>query len=81
MDAMNPPPIDPTRCPLCGESNACGAQTGATSCWCFEVTIGPEVLARIPEEASGKACLCSRCARGEGATQPRGARHDEGPSR
>ncbi|HEY1393190.1 MAG TPA: cysteine-rich CWC family protein [Methylibium sp.] len=64
------PGVDPARCPLCGADNRCvmaaqrGGSDAAKPCWCSEVRIAPETLARVPAEACGKACLCSRCALG-----------------
>ena len=55
--------IDASRCPLCGESNACGMAAGQESCWCFDVSIPAAVLEKIPEEARGVACVCEACAR------------------
>jgi hypothetical protein len=31
-------------------------------CWCTGLQFRPEVLARIPEAACGKACICTACA-------------------
>jgi len=63
------PAIDPCRCPLCGQPNACAneiarAGTGAerAPCWCTTVTFAPELLARVPAEAQRKACICAACA-------------------
>jgi len=58
---MNPS-LDPARCPLCGESNACGAVVGEATCWCYRATIPLEVLDRVPPSAKGAACVCRRCA-------------------
>ncbi|NDP37879.1 MAG: cysteine-rich CWC family protein [Rhodoferax sp.] len=61
-------PIDPTRCPLCGQSNQCAGQlermTGIPqpACWCKQVTFGAELLARVPEPARRQACICVACA-------------------
>ena len=54
--------VDPVRCPLCGDDNACGMAAGASACWCFTATIPPEVLARVPEPAQRRACICEACA-------------------
>ena len=58
-------PSDPTRCPLCGQSNQC-AQTdparAGQDCWCFAVPIDPAALARIPPREIDRSCLCPRCA-------------------
>ncbi|MBL8917276.1 MAG: cysteine-rich CWC family protein [Myxococcaceae bacterium] len=52
---------DPTRCPLCQQDNACGAAAGKSDCWCFSVTLDPAALAKLPEAAKGKACVCRTC--------------------
>jgi hypothetical protein len=31
-------------------------------CWCSDVAISREALARLPEAARGVACVCRRCA-------------------
>jgi len=31
-------------------------------CWCVDTVFTPEVLEALPEEAKGKACVCSKCA-------------------
>ena len=68
---MNAPPsaIDPCRCPLCGQPNACAneiarAGTGVdrAPCWCTAVSFAPELLARVPPAAQRKACICAACA-------------------
>jgi len=59
--------LDARRCPLCGDANACAIAEGKTTCWCFERTIGQEVLMRIPEDARNVACVCARCAAGSSA--------------
>ena len=65
----NQPPIDPSRCPLCGQPNACAMQAAQASgespgpCWCVNETFSPELLARVPVPAQQRACICPRCAR------------------
>lgn len=52
-------------CPLCDGPNACApAASGTldTPCWCREVVVTPETLARVPEPLRGEACICARCA-------------------
>lgn len=66
---MSATPVDPSRCPLCGDDNACGAVSGSRTCWCHAVRIPPEVLARVPLEAKDVACVCAKCA----AATPRDA--------
>lgn len=58
---------DPTCCPLCGGDNRCAMEveraTGVAQgpCWCSTQSFSPELLARLPTEAQGKACICARC--------------------
>lgn len=65
---ITPLPPDPTRCPLCGQSNQCAGQiersTGSMQppCWCTTVQFEPALLARVPSEARRKACICHACA-------------------
>lgn len=60
---------DPCRCPLCGQSNACANETARATgqpqppCWCTTVTFPPALLARVPPEAQGQACICAACVR------------------
>jgi len=65
-----PPAVDPSRCPLCGASNACGGEAGVASCWCRDLKIPAEVLDRIPAAARDRACVCERCAGGANAGTP-----------
>lgn len=61
--------IDPTLCPLCGQGNRCAMEvereTGQKQppCWCTQVDFSAGLLARIPDEARRKACICEACAR------------------
>jgi hypothetical protein len=65
-----PPPIDPCRCPLCGADNRCGAERGASSCWCYEVRFSSELLEQVPTQARGRACLCAACSASRPAETP-----------
>jgi len=62
------PTVDPTLCPLCGQTNQCAGQVERTTgvkqppCWCNQATFGAELLARVPESARRKACICASCA-------------------
>ncbi len=62
------PPVDPGRCPLCGAANGCAMQaerdTGQPQppCWCTRATFSDALLARVPEAARRKACICAACA-------------------
>ena len=57
------------RCPLCGASNACAMEAEKASalpqppCWCVNMGFTPELLAQVPQEAQGKACICAVCAK------------------
>jgi Cysteine-rich CWC len=51
----------PDRCPLCGGPNDCGGAACKSECWCSSVPISREALARVPEEARGKVCVCRAC--------------------
>ena len=63
------PAVDPCRCPLCGQPNACANEVARTTgqvqppCWCTTVDFTPELLARVPPEARRQACICAACAR------------------
>ncbi|MFZ5893730.1 MAG: cysteine-rich CWC family protein [Myxococcota bacterium] len=60
---MPEPKLDTSLCPLCGKSNSCAVVSGSKEpCWCTSVSISRETLARIPQEAVDRACLCPRCA-------------------
>ncbi|MDP1685425.1 cysteine-rich CWC family protein [Hydrogenophaga sp.] len=64
----SPIPIDPTRCPLCGQDNRCAMEIERTTgvkqgpCWCVGARFSPELLQRVPAESAGQACVCARCA-------------------
>jgi hypothetical protein len=59
---VNPLESTATRCPLCGNDNACGAAAGQSTCWCFSADISPEALAQVPADQQGLACVCAQCA-------------------
>ncbi|MEM1032869.1 MAG: cysteine-rich CWC family protein [Myxococcota bacterium] len=60
---MSDGPIDPQRCPLCGDPNHCGVASGKGTCWCFaRAPVSEEILSMVPGEARGVACVCARCA-------------------
>jgi len=74
---MHPtPPADPTRCPLCGGDNRCAMETEKATglpqppCWCVTETFPPALMARIPEAARGRACLCPGCVKAALDTAP-----------
>lgn len=57
----------PLHCPRCGQLNQCAQANSATAveqCWCFSLTIAPELLDSLPVAARNRACLCPRCAQG-----------------
>ena len=63
-------PVAATTCPLCGQANECAMEreraTGVPQgpCWCTQADFTAELLARVPEAARDRACLCARCAGG-----------------
>lgn len=65
--AQNSAAMDPSRCPLCGQPNACGAEAArcsgepCTDCWCMTVAIPAALRAQVPAEAQGLACICRNC--------------------
>lgn len=65
---MTAAPVDPTRCPLCGEPNRCANEieraTGVVqpACWCTNADFSVELLAQVPAEAQRLACVCEACA-------------------
>lgn len=51
-------------CPLCGRLNGCqmcSATAAGEPCWCHEVIMPAELLARVPEAARNVACICREC--------------------
>ena len=66
MDPAERP--DPSRCPLCGESNRCAMEvareTGQAqpACWCMAADFSADLLARVPLGQRRMACICARCA-------------------
>lgn len=57
-----------TLCPACGALNDCSMaapQTDNPPCWCYGVSINPNVLEALPAELRNVACLCPRCAQVE----------------
>lgn len=62
-----PLPRNAPNCPLCGGPNNCApvcAGSFDVDCWCRSVTFSAAVLAALPEDARGTACLCRACALG-----------------
>lgn len=70
MSVVNTP-LDETRCPLCGEDNAClNAYLNVTlggspenNCWCNDgsVSFPAELIAQVPNDLKHKACICRSC--------------------
>ncbi len=67
---MNDSSIDRTRCPLCGESNACAMEAGTGECWCRDVRFVPSLFERLPSGTRGAACICRRCAESAATSPP-----------
>jgi len=61
--------IEPQLCPLCAQPNRCAMEveraTGIKQppCWCTQTNFSADLLARIPQSARGKACVCAACAK------------------
>lgn len=57
--------LDPCRCPLCGQPNACAmarpGQAASGPCWCTLVKFTADLLKQVPEAARNKACICAAC--------------------
>ena len=52
-------------CPLCGGANRCAvAECGSfdTPCWCERTSFRAELIARVPHDQQGTACICAACA-------------------
>jgi hypothetical protein len=56
-------PLDTAACALCGGPNQCAlaADPDATECWCDSVTFDDALLARVPDIAVRKVCICQKC--------------------
>lgn len=60
--------IEKSKCPLCGKLNHCGMEierdTGVNAgpCWCVGLDFSVDLLATLPQEARGTACICEACA-------------------
>jgi len=55
-------PAPRTRCPICGEANACApaaSGTFRTPCWCVDARFPPALLAALPRDDA--ACVCAAC--------------------
>ena len=56
--------FSPELCPLCGQPNDCQLATQdacKSPCWCMKENFPPDLLARVPKEARGCACICNIC--------------------
>jgi len=31
-------------------------------CWCFDADFSADIMALVPDEAKGRACICTKCA-------------------
>ncbi|WP_372659201.1 cysteine-rich CWC family protein [Hydrogenophaga sp.] len=71
------PAPDPSVCPICGGDNRCAMEIERTTgvnqgpCWCTTATFDAELLARLPAQTRGKACICARCAAAGAGGHPR----------
>ncbi|WP_096085108.1 cysteine-rich CWC family protein [Agaribacterium haliotis] len=66
--------LKPTRCPLCGNDNACNNAYNSNStcnndkfyqsgCWCQDssLTFPKDLIERLPKAEQGAACICINC--------------------
>lgn len=56
--------LNPSLCPLCGAANECQLCSPAAykgPCWCAQLEMPAELLARVPENLRDRACICRRC--------------------
>lgn len=51
--------LDEKICPICQEPNGC--DSSSEKCWCYTIEIPRGLLARVPEELKGQACICKKC--------------------
>lgn len=72
MPLPSAPPASPNPgcCPVCGQPNLCAMELARQTdtantepCWCTQVNFSAELLASVPAQAKGLACICARCAR------------------
>jgi Cysteine-rich CWC len=63
--------LTPLNCPLCGSDNACVMQSASpgSACWCQDAQFSEGLLARVPEAAKRKVCICAKCARAAAAAK------------
>ena len=73
---LQPPTVDPCRCPLCGQANACAMAApvpSAEPCWCTRVHFSADLLKQVPMVARNQACICAACvaaSKDEGEDKP-----------
>lgn len=60
--------IDQSLCPMCNGQNLCATEIAKATgepeqpCWCREVKFTDALLAQVPAEVQGLACVCRNCA-------------------
>jgi hypothetical protein len=62
-------PFDPAMCPLCDLDNDCARALGTMrgqACWCQTLRIPATLVARVPHQQRGLACICQRCVMAHG---------------
>ncbi|MFC7440452.1 cysteine-rich CWC family protein [Laceyella putida] len=53
---------NPFTCPICGKGNGCNlAGQPIGSCWCSRERFPAGLLALVPTDQRGKACICKAC--------------------
>jgi hypothetical protein len=52
--------VNPEVCPFCQEKNTC-LVNNIESCWCNSTPVPAELIALVPAQLEGKACICAAC--------------------
>lgn len=66
-------PIHAPLCPICGKPNNCAVSTAGRfdgACWCKDARFSATLLAAVPPDLKGKACICRSCAQGKDQATP-----------
>ncbi|MFB9276031.1 cysteine-rich CWC family protein [Cohnella cellulosilytica] len=63
MGTDNGKAIDPGKCPLCGQGNACASAANEPpgACWCAGEKFPPGLFDLLPPGTRNKACICQAC--------------------
>jgi hypothetical protein len=59
------PPLHAPLCPLCGKPNDCAVSAAGSfdvDCWCKDAKFSATLIAAVPPDLTGNACVCRFCA-------------------